>query len=113
LKKDNELIQDCLKDVFYSWLDEDAFFEIDNMCLCHGLYGNIEIAQYLLRSIRNKNVQEKVNRIYFEKFSELEWIKGFDYEFEHFMLGNMGIAYVMLELLYHDIPSVLTLELHK
>ncbi|EQK48724.1 type 2 lantibiotic biosynthesis LanM family protein [[Clostridium] bifermentans ATCC 19299] len=96
---------------YNSWIFDDEFFNLDNMCLCHGTFGNIEIAKYLIENDKNEIIMQKIRKKYFEKFEDLEWIKGFDYNLEQFMLGNMGIAYVMLELLF-DIPSILALELY-
>lgn len=92
------------------WLYSEDYFKQDNLCLCHGVFGNIEIA----KSICNNDTEVKAylpNKI-FEKFSDLEWIAGTQYEFEGGMTGNTGIAYVMLELL-NAAPPILTLGLYK
>lgn len=106
------ILNECSK--FDSWLSDEEFFKCDNLCLCHGVYGNIEIAKYILDNCDDHESREflnrEINKKRFDEFIDLQWVKGFDYKLENFMLGDMGIAYVMLEFLT-DIPSILALEI--
>lgn len=90
------------------WIDSTEYFDLPNLCLCHGVFGNIEIAKAVKGS--SFNVDKHAPDCLFDSFSDLSWIKGTDYEYEGFMLGNTGIAYVMLEML-NAAPRVLSLEI--
>lgn len=100
-------------------LKNESFYIMDNLCVCHGTYGNLEIANWCLRNFRDdfskdeSFIRSMIRKKYFNSFSDIQWIKDFDYEFEHFMLGNMGIAYVMMELCNDKVPSILALELYE
>ena len=97
--------------VYYEWIKDKACFEIDNYCLCHGVFGNIEVADYCAELLGDTNTCTKTNAKYFDRFSDIRWIEGFDYEFEHFMLGNLGIAYEMLRKIDKRVPMILCLDL--
>jgi len=90
------------------WIDNTDYYDMQNLCLCHGVFGNIEIAKAVRGS--SFNIDRHIPDRLFDSFSDLVWVKGTDYEYEGFMLGNTGIAYAMLELL-NAAPGVLSLDI--
>ena len=81
-----------------------------NFSLCHGLFGNIEI----LKKLNYMNEIEKILNInYFKSFNDLVWVKGLNVSVDTFMIGNSGIAYVLLEIYNKSIPSILSLDIMK
>jgi len=91
-----------------AWLHDEEMFEIPNLCICHGVFGNLEIMKVLLGEKFDLNAILPYRL--FDSFSDLQWIDGLEYEYEGFMSGNTGIAYAMLELL-NAAPPILSLEL--
>lgn len=87
----------------------EKMLSVNNMCLCHGVYGNIEI----LRRLGLENKYHKY--IYHKRFrniSDLNWLNNkIDIPLNHFMLGNSGVAYALLSLFF-DIPSILSLDIN-
>lgn len=85
-------------------------FNNKNYCLCHGIFGNLEI----LRKINHNGKYNKIlYKKYFNSFKDLKWIKELNVPIDTFMMGNSGIAYVLLELSNKSIPSILSLDLLK
>nr|WP_242957433.1 type 2 lanthipeptide synthetase LanM [Clostridium perfringens] len=91
--------------------DKDMFkfnmFNDNNLCLCHGIYGTIEIANKL------KLDSDLMYKKYFNSFKDLIWVDSLNIPINTFMLANTGIAYVLLELVNKDIPSILSLDTFK
>ena len=83
------------------------YLSYDQMCLCHGKYGNIDVL-INLTNIPGKLLYKK----WFEKLQNLRFFESTDYSYESFMLGTSGIAYVMMRLLNPELPSVLALDLY-
>lgn len=85
-----------------------ALAEGNNLCLCHGIYGNIEA----LNNIDAINFDKKMlYKKYFDDFEHLKWIDFMTIPYDSFMLGNSGIGYVLLELFNAEIPSFLGLDI--
>lgn len=92
------------------WINEFDWYHCDNMCLCHGTFGNIEIASVITGGDSINDIRE-LNRP-FDRIQDIVWIKDLPYNFENFMAGCGGIAYVMLELL-GAAPSILSLDIYE
>lgn len=93
-------------------IESNDLFDVDSMCLCHGIYGNIEIINYINKRENKSNYIDNIYNKYFNNFNELKWFDNFNYPLETFMLGNTGVAYVLLELLF-PAPSILALEIYS
>lgn len=108
-----EFTNDSFINKYDSLLTDDeinSWLNIDNYCLCHGLYGNIEIIHKILSS-DTKDIILKSN---FKSFKQLDWFNNqLHIQNDLFMLGNFGIAYVLLELISDNIPSILSLEINN
>lgn len=111
---DSKLISQLEADIenFDEQFIESNFYRKDNLCLCHGLYGNIEILNYINKHNKTKKINEIIYKKYFNNLEQINWFKNFDYPVEIFMAGNCGIAYVLLEIIF-DLPSVLPLDLYR
>ncbi len=99
-------------DKFEKNISYKKFFQITNLSLCHGIYGNISALHHLRKQNLFNYKFEKEQYFetrYFEKILDIKIMKNTNYTYETFMLGNTGIAYALLEL-YFDVPNVLTLE---
>lgn len=110
-KESNEMRQNILKfqDVLLSHKSIKKMLSIDNLCICHGVYGNIEI---LKRLGEWKKYKEYIYATRFNKFEDINWLNGkVDVPIQSFMLGNLGIVYVLLELVSNSIPCFLTLDI--
>lgn len=81
---------------------------MDNLCVCHGVYGNIEVLRYL------KMYGEHKSQIYtsrFNSFEEINWLNNvIDVPIHSFMLGNLGITYVLLGMVSDEVSSFLVLD---
>lgn len=85
-----------------------SMFEVNNLCMCHGVYGNIEIFNKLRLDDKYKYIMEKK---YFNSFADLNWVSNqVDVQIDSFMLGNLGIAYTLLELISKDVPAIMPLD---
>jgi len=78
----------------------------NNMSLCHGIYGNIEI---MIKMYKKEKYKKKISK-YFNDFEELQWVITSEIPMDLFMLGNTGVAYALLEIVNPQLPSVLALE---
>jgi len=108
-------------------LDEDIerllsakFDEMDNLCLCHGIYGYYDILNVFLCEYGNILVKDKIDRLK-EKMESVRkelvvvtakklWINS-DYMLDTFMLGTSGVGYAMLRLHNSKYPSILNLDM--
>jgi type 2 lantibiotic biosynthesis protein LanM len=87
----------------------ESMLEIDNLSMCHGVYGNIEVFSRLKLSDKYKFIMEK---IYFRSFSNINWISNqLEVPIDTFMLGNSGIAYALLELISKEVPAIMPLDI--
>lgn len=82
---------------------------LKNMSICHGVYGNIDILLCLGEKIQDK---KELYRKYFKNLLDIKWIQNTNYSWDNFMLGNSGVAYVLMRM-YNRMPSLLKLELYK
>lgn len=86
-----------------------SMLSINNLCVCHGIYGNIEI---LKKIGKHKKYAKYFYNSMFDSFKDINWLNNkIDVPIHSFMLGNLGIAYVLLELVSDDIPTFLTLDI--
>lgn len=113
-KISNERIGLILDKVNKVYTQENMFEEIkrairpgNNLSLCHGVYGNIEI---FLKTGIDSNLKELLYHRYFNSFNDVHWVEPLEIPIDMFMLGNSGVAYVLLELFNSKIPSVLALD---
>ncbi len=77
-----------------------------NLCLCHGLFGEFDVALSLFPE-RRSEIKKIINTF---DFDTLRVFRNSDYLYESFMLGVSGIAYTILRSEYPDLPSLLSLE---
>lgn len=78
-----------------------------NLCLCHGLFGEFDVALSLFPE-RRSEIKKIINTF---DFNTLRVFRSSDYLYESFMLGVSGIAYTILRSEYPDLPSLLSLEI--
>ena len=83
--------------------------ENTNLCLCHGLFGEIDMFLTLFPE-RNGDIKDFVNMY---DFKTLQVFRDSDYIYESFMLGVTGIAYTLLRIEDPDLPSLLLLDLYR
>lgn len=92
----------------------------DNLCLCHGIYGDYDILNTLYTSYGRLLTDNEKNVIGQRiEYMQLPLVKAqperlwLDYDclLESFMLGTSGIAYSLLRLFNNKYPSILNLEL--
>ena len=95
----------------YDFLQDNLLY-MKNYCLCHGIYGNIDVLNFLNKKFNVHYLKDDLFLKRFDSFDELNWTKESDYPLESFMLGNGGIAYVILETKY-NLPSILALEVFE
>ncbi len=89
-------------------------------CLCHGMLGNLETLMAIGYKTKNHNlITLTKNKIVFEIYKkdttgELNWKTGFKngkFSLNGLFLGNSGIAYNILKLLFdYNMPSILLLH---
>ena len=84
----------------------NSFLNLDDYCVCHGLYGNIDI----LNSINYKN-NNYLYKKHFDSLLNIKWFEHSDYHYEGFMVGSSGVAYSLMRL-FKKIPSVLSLDIY-
>lgn len=92
--------------------DDNAVHEmlaLKNMSICHGVYGNIDILLCLGEKLQD---EKELYRKYFKNLLNIKWIQNTNYSWDNFMLGNSGVAYVLMRM-YNRMPSLLKLELYK
>lgn len=92
------------------WIEDEDWYTCDNFCLCHGMFGNIEIANIIAGKDNLQYIRDRKRP--FDRIEDIVWIKDFPYNFENFMAGGSGIAYVMLELL-GAAPPILSLGIYE
>jgi type 2 lantibiotic biosynthesis protein LanM len=108
-------------------LDEDIehllsvkFDEMDNLCLCHGIYGYYDIIKVFLCEYGNILAKDKIDRLKKRMESVKKelvvvtakklWINS-EYMLDTFMLGASGVGYAMLRLHNNKYPSILNLDM--
>lgn len=89
----------------------DVFLDTNNICLCHGFAGTIDILAYISKISKNNHIEE-LKQLYIDghDIKRFEWFKGSNYVLESFMLGATGSLYSLLHKQF-DIPSVSGLNL--
>lgn len=98
-------------------ITKNGFLKMNSMCLCHGIYGNIEVLKKVVSDIDEleKIVEfDDIQNIEKNLINDLNDINlGFKNNFiiDTFMIGSSGIAYAKLRDLYPDLPSILYLDI--
>ncbi|MCW6086522.1 MULTISPECIES: type 2 lanthipeptide synthetase LanM [Clostridium] len=114
---DKNISNDILK--YLRNMVTDGFYNMNSMCLCHGIYGNIEIVNKIINNINQTNkiiTHDEVTEFETKLISNINDIQlGFKNNFmlDTFMAGSSGIAYAKLRLLYPEMPSILSLDIIK
>ncbi len=86
-----------------------------NDSLCHGRVGNLEILHVIARNTKNNDLQQLVEKWYFEEEEKIKQ-DGVEYGVPQlkglmsFMVGLPGIGYGLLRIKRKELPSVLGLE---
>lgn len=84
-----------------------------NMCLCHGIFGNIDILNSVFNkdfNIGNSNLESIACSI-IDSYNDIELTTKCGYKPDTFMQGSSGIAYSLLRFINPTIPSVLNLDI--
>lgn len=98
-----------LSTIPYPLLTKEYIIGAKNLCLCHGLFGEIDVALSLYPYQRSE-IAESLSIF---DFDTLQVLRDSDYFYESFMLGNTGIAYTLLRLNEPTLPSLLSLDLFR
>lgn len=89
-------------------------YKTDNMCLCHGMIGNLEILYEYAKFACDERILKEINGALQNalSMSESHWNCGLIHQSEHygFMLGISGIGYFLLRQINESLPCVLALE---
>jgi len=114
MKISKELNQDINQLLKYS------FGEMENLCLCHGVYGYYDVLNSLLCNYKSVLMTDQIKALdqrIEEAKKELTvitekklWLTS-DYILETFMLGSSGPAYAMLRMHNKKYPSILNLDI--
>ena len=111
------------KKIIHTNLSEDLFsirfndIELDKalknneLCLCHGIYGTIDICKSVLNDREIKKYESSLYKKRFNSILDINWFQHSKYQYEAFMLGGAGVAYCLARLFY-DLPSLLELEIY-
>ena len=92
----------------------------DNMCLCHGIYGLLDVLISLKKTYNNLLRQEQIRIIQavIEEWSAVPLSKEninictkYGFQYDGFMLGNSGVLYVGLRLIDNNIISILNMDI--
>lgn len=91
-------LEDTIKEMWYSQ---------KNMNLCHGILGNLML---LKGTVLYDDLNRKIPRLS-SITEDIDWFDGNKgIGFDHFMLGNYGVAYGLLSLLDNHLPNILTMS---
>jgi len=113
LLPDNTINKDIIEinSLIENVIDKQNLLDVDNLCLCHGVYGNIDILQTICDE-KSDDINELLESICnFNEIDEIKWFDKYAHSLDGFMLGNSGIAYTLLKTKY-NLPSVLSLEVY-
>jgi len=95
------------------------FDEMDNLCLCHGMYGYYDVLNILFCNYKDVLMADKIETLS-QKIDDVKkeltvvtekklWLTS-NYILETFMLGSSGLAYAMLRMHNDKYPSILNLD---
>lgn len=103
--------------IYYDVLTSKGLTQVKNACLCHGIYGNVEVIRKINQAnILNEDAQNKCpnledfERSLFEKRNDLYLGFSKDFKTDIFMTGLSGIFYSILREEEKALPSILFLE---
>lgn len=111
----SSILNDVLK--FLQIAVTKGFYNMNSMCLCHGIYGNIEIVNQIINSTEEAKrliTQDEVKRFESKLINDVSQIQlGLKNNFmlDTFILGSSGIAYAKLRNLCPELPSILSLDI--
>lgn len=95
----------------------NGFYNISSMCLCHGIYGNIEVVNKVIKDVDNTHKIINFDKVKsFEKrlinnLDDIQLGLKANFRIDTFMIGSSGIAYAKLRYLYPELPSFLCLDI--
>lgn len=95
-----------------SSITQSEIDEQKELCLCHGVYGIIDILITLEKDNFIKNIDISNSKFY-EDLNQIKLFYDNDYLWESYMLGVTGIAYVTLRQTDHSIPSIISLDIYE
>lgn len=102
---------------YYGKVISSGLYDLNNMCLCHGVYGSIEVLRKIHETdlIRNVQISKQHLDVYEKSLfnSPEDMFFGFHTKFrpDTFMNGLSGVAYSLLRECLPQLPSVLFLEI--
>lgn len=102
---------------YFKTVCTNGLYNINNMCLCHGIYGNIEIINKTLNDIKeSNNIITSNDLVSFEskllfKLSDINLGLKNNFIIDTFMIGSSGIAYSKLQNKFNILPSVICLDI--
>lgn len=104
---------ECKVKMFNNELNKNEIIQkmlsIENLCMCHGIYGNIEILMYLKKDDKYK---DEIFTSRFDSLMKVNWLNNvIDVPINNFMLGNLGVAYVLLEMISDEVSNFLSLNI--
>ncbi|MCB2357161.1 type 2 lanthipeptide synthetase LanM [Clostridium estertheticum] len=115
IEHNSKMLNDTLK--YLQIIITNGFYNMNSMCLCHGIYGNIEIVNQIINNIdethkiiTNDEVK-KFETSLINNLSDIQLGLKNNFMLDTFMLGSSGIAYAKLRYLYPQIPSILSLDI--
>lgn len=99
----------------------DNFMNVKSLCLCHGIYGSIDV---LIELYKEKELLSLENQIKISQYIEnsytfiddtknLDLGTNYNYQLTSFMLGSSGVGYELLRLMDNSLPSPLSLAIYK
>ncbi|MGO5066241.1 type 2 lantipeptide synthetase LanM [Clostridium sporogenes] len=89
----------------------NLFFELNEYCVCHGIYGNIDVFISIMNKSDINDYCDFIYKKYFNSLLDIKWFEHSDYPYEASMLGSSGVAYTLMRL-YNDLPSILSLDIY-
>lgn len=87
-----------------------------NMCLCHGLSGDIELLIQLIRLNPSESLKEALNKRvnllihFYKKYHCAILLETEKYKEYSLFTGLAGIGYELLRIIYSDVPNILIFE---
>ncbi len=83
----------------------------NNICLCHGDLGNLEILKRISKTLDMKELDNQCDKVYGKLFeTSFEYISKMKVFPVGMMLGSAGIGLAALQTISNKVPSILTLE---
>ena len=90
---------------------DKGLYNMNNMCLCHGIYGNIEVVKKVLSEIDDVKYEIELDKISLYDLKDIQLGLKNNFQIDTFMIGTSGIAYSELRNKYNYLPSILYLDI--